>query len=325
MKCSILVTLALLLCHASAVELAIAQDFADPTFINTTSGYIAFSTNKNSNAIHVPWATSPDFNTWTVAETDAMPQMPRWAAASNYINAPDVNIMPNGVYHLYFDALVAETPWRRCIGVATSNNPQGPFQPNGQPISCGADPHGYIDASGFTDANSGRQYLLFKLDGNNPGPNDQQSFTVPTQLYVQELAGPDYLTVAGDPITILSSEDDPSAAGIVEAPSLTYMASAGSSTIAQYVLYYSSGFYQSSGYTVSYATSSTIAGPFTKQGALLQSGDDNLSGPGGATVKIDDDGTARMVFHTNQGDAFNGVRYMWTSIVTMNSGRVSLA
>jgi beta-xylosidase len=255
-----------------------------------------------------------------------MPQMPSWALQQgNYINAPDINLMPNGAYHLYFDASVASTPWRRCIGVATSNSPQGPFQPSSQPISCGSDPHGYIDASGFTDPNSGKQYLLFKVDGNNPGPNNQQSFTVPTQIYVQELAAPDYLTPVGDSVSILSSEDDPTAAGIVEAPSLTYMASAGTSTIAQYVLYYSSGFYQSSAYTVSYATSSSIAGPYTKQGALVQTGDDNLSGPGGATVRVDNDGTARMVFHTNQADAFNGVRYMWTSVLSMNSGRVSLA
>jgi hypothetical protein len=54
---------ALLSSYVQAVELAVTQDFADPTFINTTSGYIAFSTNNNANAMHVPWATSPDFNT----------------------------------------------------------------------------------------------------------------------------------------------------------------------------------------------------------------------------------------------------------------------
>ncbi len=66
----------------------IDSDFADPAWIQVGDSYWAFST--TSGGLHVPMATSSDFNTWTrVSGYDALPTVGAWSTGIN-VWAPDV-------------------------------------------------------------------------------------------------------------------------------------------------------------------------------------------------------------------------------------------
>ena len=88
------------------------------------------------------------------------------------------------------------------------------------------------------------------------------------------------------------------------------------------MLFYSSGFYMNDTYTVSYATASSLEGPYEKRGALLETGSFGLSGPGGADVVRNG---SVMVFHANRGQAWDGVRYMWTGRLDYSGSKVTVS
>ena len=88
-----------------------------------------------------------------------------------------------------------------------------------------------------------------------------------------------------------------------------------------YVLFFSSNCYNTDLYDISYATASSISGPYTKASSpLLVTGDYNLTAPGGATPRSDG---AFMVFHATVN--FNPLtRYMYTATTTWNGTVVSV-
>ncbi|KAK3686310.1 hypothetical protein LTR37_019948 [Vermiconidia calcicola] len=71
--------------------------------------------------------------------------------------------------------------------------------------------------------------------------------------------------------------------GIIEAPSLVRMES-------KWILFFSSGCFATKHYTVSYATSNSIAGPYTRADKpLFKTGDDGLFAPGVANAEDSED------------------------------------
>ncbi|KAI6046616.1 hypothetical protein EDC04DRAFT_2628898 [Pisolithus marmoratus] len=82
-----------------------------------------------------------------------------------------------------------------------------------------------------------------------------------------------------------------------------------------YVLTYSSNCYNTDLYGIAYATALSVSGPYTKASSpLLVTGDDSLTGPGGATPTPD--GTF-MVFHATVN--FNPLtRYMCMATISWN-------
>ena len=64
----------------------ITANFPDPAFIDVNGTYYAFATNNGVQNIQI--ATSPDFDTWTVTGSDALPTLPSWATGNVW--APDV-------------------------------------------------------------------------------------------------------------------------------------------------------------------------------------------------------------------------------------------
>ena len=83
------------------------------------------------------------------------------------------------------------------------------------------------------------------------------------------------------------------------------------------MLFFSSGCYSGTQYTVSYATADAITGPYTRQGALLQGGSYGTTSPGGAD--IDSDGQ-HMVFHAGPVDG----RQLYTAQITVSGNKVTL-
>ncbi len=64
----------------------ITSNFPDPAFINVGGTSYAFATSNGAQNVQI--ATSPDFNTWTVTGSDALPTIPSWSTGD--IWAPDV-------------------------------------------------------------------------------------------------------------------------------------------------------------------------------------------------------------------------------------------
>ncbi|MEH1016421.1 family 43 glycosylhydrolase [Micromonospora sp. CPCC 206060] len=256
----------------------IASDFPDPDVIKVGGTYYAYSTNNSFGNVPVATATSLT-GPWT-RRANALPTLGAWASGG-LTWAPDVSQRADGRYLLYYTARSAAVG-RQCIGAAVASSPLGPFVAVGTgPLICNGAEGGDIDASSFTDTD-GLRYLLYKDDGNAIGQ--------PTSLWLQRVAA-DGVTLQGARVELVRS-GNPEEAGIVEAPVLTKVG-------ARYVLFYSLGGYGGDGYQTSYATSSSLTGPYTKAYRSLlttASLDGAVRGPGGADV-VREAGGDHLVFH----------------------------
>ncbi|KAJ6568773.1 glycosyl hydrolase [Mycena capillaripes] len=200
----------------------------------------------------VPYATSQDFTNWTPVQGDALPDPGNWVSKSkSAVWAPDVRQITSTSYVMYYTAFSA-ADGNHCIGAATSSTPVGPFTPQSAPILCDASGGGVIDASGF-EAPGGALYLPLGADG---------------------------YTLQGSATQLITN--GPGDGGIVEAPSLVYWDD-------YYYLYaislchslrclpasatngkfFSSNFFKTILYDVSYAIAKNVTGPYTKVQATI--------------------------------------------------------
>ena len=265
---------------ADTDDFAIDQDFPDPDVLRTGDGYLAFAT--NGAGFNVQVARSTDLESWEVEAVDALPKLPEWALPGKTW-APDVAESASGGFVMYFTA-ATKIPGAQCIGVATSDAPEGPFVAAGTaPIVCPEDEGGAIDASTFVD-DDGTRYLVWKNDGNCCG--------LDTWLQIAPLSG-DGVALAGEPTKLLMQTEDWEG-NLIEAPTLVERDGV-------YVLLYSANDYGGGAYATGYATAPSVLGPYTKaDGPLLTTGlsDGRYLGPGGQDVVTSPDGTDRLVFHS---------------------------
>jgi beta-xylosidase len=289
----------------------IKANFPDPCIINVNDTWWAFST--NSGGINIQVASSPDFQTWTLhAGQDALPTPPAWVNMSAPNTwAPDVNLLDNGTYIMYFSATTTQDYTKHCIGAAYSDVVQGPYTALADVLYCPLAEGGAVDASGFKDPNSGDHYVTYKVDGNSIGHGNANGTgecgntippIVPTPIILQPVEA-DGVTSAGAATTILNN-DGLVDQGVIEAPSLV------KTTSGEYVLFFSSGCFDGDNYTVSYATSGSVTGPYTRQGVLFETGIDNLVSPGGADVYLD---CEHMLFHGDYPDI--NTRALYTAVI----------
>ncbi|KAL4784896.1 glycosyl hydrolase [Aspergillus varians] len=292
-------------------------NFPDPGVIQTEQGYYAFAT--QSNGKRVPVARSDNFTSWTLLDgTDALPgPYPSWVKTGDpKVWAPDVVQRDDGTFVMYFCASTSQGNQKHCVGAATSSSVEGPYTVEDEPIACHLDEGGAIDASGFRNED-GTRYVLYKIDGNSRNSGSEQH---PTPIMLQKL-GSDAVTPVGTPVKIL--DRDEADGPLVEAPSLLKVDGV-------YYLSFSSNMYNTLAYDVSYATASSVTGPYTKVQApdapLLVSGDASddgpLGGPGGADFV--DDGT-KMIFHAfNDGQGMDGGRGVWVVDISVADGKITL-
>ena len=160
---------------------------------------------------------------------------------------------------------------------ANSRRSVGPFTSLDSPVIYDdAGVQSFIDGSHFTDVDS-RLYYLYSGAGT---------------INIQEVDAQTGTQKIGDPPTVIWTPTDVNPAdndNVTEAPFLIYVDNL-------YFLFYSTGVYSQPDYTVTYATSQFILGPYTEQGDLLASGattngGQTLSGPGGATLIPVNDGS----------------------------------
>lgn len=258
------------------------RDAPDPFVLADGDRYLLYSTQAGLH--NVPVATSPDLSRWS-PPTDALPQLPAWAAWGRTW-APGV-VRLGDRYLLYFAARDSRSG-RQCIGVAASDTAEGPFAATAtEPLVCQTHLGGSIDPHPFVD-DDGTAFLLWKADGNAVG----QAST----LFAQTLR-PDGLALTGQPAALLTS-GAPWEEPLIENPALV---SAGQS----YVLLYSGGWWESSGYAVGYATCGSPLGPCTKVTTdvpLLATATDE-AGPGGACVVTGPASHQWLAYHAWNADA----------------------
>lgn len=214
---------------------------------------------------------------------------------------------------MYYAAPAVSSATHHCIGAAKAGSVLGPYTPVGEDaMFCDLSAGGAIDASGFVD--NEQRYIVYKVDGNSIGHggacgNALAPF-VSTPIVLQPVAA-DGVTFDGPATTILDNAGA-SDQGIVEAPAL--MKSVGST----YVLFFSSNCFSDGNYTLSYATSTTITGPYTRaEKPLLRDGMNGFTSPGGADVHVDGQ---HMVFHA----AHNGERAMFQAIISVSGNTLSV-
>lgn len=260
-------------------KLLLRHDFPDPEVTQFGGRYYAYGT--GSHVTRAPVATAPSATgTWTLLG-DALPERPAWVAEGSGAWAPDVFRRSDGKYLMYFTGKRA-SDGTMCIGTALAEVPAGPFAPLGEaPLVCKPDEGGDIDPASFVD-DDGQLYLLYKSNG----PGDQ-----PSIIWLQAVAA-DGVTLVGERKELLRS-DLPEENGVVEAPVLVRRGS-------QYVLFYSIKAYTNTDYQTTYATASSLTGPYSKTGEPLigrTSFEDPLDGPGGADVTTGDEGQQHAFFH----------------------------
>jgi len=286
----------------------ISANFPDPFILEVDDTYYAYSTNSNSR--NVPYATSNDLVNWEIRR-DALPALPRWVA----LNSPNVwapEVIEVGDQFLLFYTARDRASNRQCIGLATSEAPQGPFRDRSEaPFICQTNQGGSIDASPFRD-DDGTLYLLWKNDGN--------CCMTATYLYGQQLS-PDGTALVGEPVQ-LARNDEPWEGAIIEAPTLWLHND-------QYYLFYSGNLYAGEAYAVGYAVCETPLGPCAdaEENPILSSSMESrplVVGPGHQTIVLDDAGETWLVYHVWQvtnGGALTTTRQVWMDRLIWDDNR----
>jgi beta-xylosidase len=263
----------------------INMDFPDPDILQVGDTYYAYATNSGSTNIQM--ARSQDLVHWEYLNT-ALPALPLWAKPQAGLTwAPDVTTGGGETNYVMYFTSRDEVSDKQCIGIATADNPEGPFRATGtaneQAFICQSDQGGSIDPASFTD-DDGTRYLLWKNDGNCCG--------IPTRIYIQQLS-PDGLTLQEEP-TVLIENDLWWEASLVEAPTLWKQDN-------KYYLFYSANAYNTERYAVGYAVADSILGPYEKHPEPLLETDmrhGGAFGPGGQDIVLDKDGDSWMVYHS---------------------------
>jgi arabinan endo-1,5-alpha-L-arabinosidase len=174
-------------------------DAADPAVVRAADGtFYAYTTQVSTEGTgaHFPVLHSTDLVRWT-SLGDAMPELPEWAedGAERDTWAPHV-IRKNGKYLMYFSARHAGAD-RLVIGVASSDDPAGPFEAIGPPLVGGSS----IDP--FVMQSSRGSFMYWTVPGE--------------PIRVQPLSD-DGLRLVGEPRMILDPDPEEPYQRLVEAP-----------------------------------------------------------------------------------------------------------
>ncbi|UMB54223.1 glycoside hydrolase family 43 protein [Lutibacter sp. A64] len=139
----------------------VKRDFPDPTVIKAENGtYYAYATNTKIDGIqiNIQILKSYDLLQWKTLP-DALPEKPIWADKDFW--APHVVYNENTrKYYLFYSGESKGQNIGKCLGVAVSDSPEGPFKDKGEPLLCG---EGFknIDPMVYCDRTSGRNYLYW--------------------------------------------------------------------------------------------------------------------------------------------------------------------
>ena len=143
-------------------RVAINANFPDPTVISHRGVYYAYATQGQINGAiaNIQLATSTDLKKWTVVG-DVLPVKPIWAKNTQDFWAPHVLFDDETrQFVLFFSAKSDDSRFDKCIGVAFSDKPEGPFVSSERPIVSGS---GFenIDPFAIRDKKTRKNYLFW--------------------------------------------------------------------------------------------------------------------------------------------------------------------
>jgi len=299
--------------------------FPDPMAQFTGVEYYGYSTGSR-----FPVARSTDLVNWTTVGT-AFATAPAWSGGNPW--APSVLADPRPCadrttgststtcFYLYYVGLdnALATP-ANCIGVATADNPAGPFRDKGiltrssgavdpvrGPIGCG-DSAGYSNIDPAPYVSPGGTPYVYLSTGHAPSGAWRRT------LSVIPLAA-DRIHAASGRRALLSATGSWEA-GVVEGPWVIRRNSA-------YYLFYSGGSFADAGYAMGYATALSPTGTFSKASAnpILKS-TAAVIGPGGGSVTTSPRGADWMLYHGRA--VAGGTRTLRIDPLVWNGSRVTV-
>ncbi|KAF4503544.1 acetylxylan esterase [Fusarium agapanthi] len=204
---------------------------------------------------------------WELLSDDPLKDAAAWGQNLDIV-APGV-IRDGGQWVMYYSGFTQDDhDGKRCMGVAFSDSTRGPYTPRDEPFVCHLDKGGVIDPSAFYDPGSNTRWVVYKIEGNRTCGK--------TSIMLQQVEN-DGFTLKNDPVEIFSETDDEK---LLETPSLVYEDDS-------YLLFYSSGCYTSDKYSIKYATSGSISGPYDRgDGNALGSIAGSIQSPGNASSNV---------------------------------------
>ena len=267
------------------VNPVLGRDFPDPAVLRAPDGWIyvyATQTPSGNGMLNIQVARSRDLVNWEHLG-DALPRKPGWAAAKQKFWAPHVHY--DGLKYIMYYSAEPDAAMGKCLAVAVSNAPWGPFEDTGSPLRCG-DGIEHIDPMAFDDPQTGRR-LLYWGSGAKP-------------IKVQELA-PDRLRFlsGSEPREIVFPDANSPYASLIEGAWVTYRNGT-------YYLYYSGD--RCCGldprYAVMVARARSAVGPFESYREPGAAGTSAIlarngfwNAPGHNSVITDDAGEDWMLYH----------------------------
>jgi arabinan endo-1,5-alpha-L-arabinosidase len=269
------------------------NDAPDPSVIRADDGsFYAYTTQSYYDAVfyNIPVLHSTDLIHWKLVG-DAFRTRPEWTPPgtdNGDMWAPHI-IRFGETYYLYFAARYLETA-QMAIGVATSQDPAGPFRDAiGKPLIVGTTGFDAIDP--FVMQTNGRKYIYWGSDG------------VPIRA---ERLSSNGLALIGEPKNILSPSDRPyesliEAAWVVRHGRFFYLMYSGDACCGQ-----------DAHYAVMAARSTSALGPFVRdaQNPILAA-NSRFTAPGHNATIRDDAGGDWIVYHAMIRGDFTNFRYLF--------------
>ncbi len=303
------------------------RNFPDPSIVRVGNRYYAYSTSQTGGSTRrIMVMSSPnlwDWNAPDVAPQEAMTTNPAWARDlpnGGEFWAPSV-VRAGGQYVMYFAGRHKNVSSSRpgwCIGIATSDDPLGPFRPRSTPFFCQvnsssatpasfsgtpAQDRGAIDPQVFRAPN-GNLFLYFKALNNL-----YQLWGVRLSANGLNRVGPGHGLV---PINAQANTWEYSTRlhfTVLENPNMVYNDAPG--VHRRYLLTYAGGEWQiPSNYGTGYAACSSPLGGcarLTTQRPWLYSRGNSL-GPGGASTFTGPDDRPWIAFHTYERGHVGDIR-----------------
>lgn len=309
----------------------VLRNFPDPDVMQVEGTFYAYATTNylasSGSGSHIQAARSADLVTWERLP-DALAGLASWSGLTPLFKAqphsatwaPDVTAIGDRFVMYYTTpALEMARPDGKpaqCLSAAVSDAPEGPFVDESTgPLVCQVDLGGSIDGSYFADED-GRQYLVWKNDGNCCG--------LPTNFWLQELSS-DGTAVAGEPIQLEGLTNDAAwEAGVIESPQVLIHDE-------RYYMFYSGNNFATGSYAVGYATADALEGPYTdaEENPILFTDFKTapklgLAGPGHQGIFTDNDGDLWMAYHAWQNTAIGNRsvgRHLWLDELLFEDGR----
>ena len=287
------------------------KNFADPTVIKANDGsFYAYGTNTvlDGKEVNIQVIKSKDLVDWSYVG-DALPTKPKWANKDFW--APHVLYDAKlKTYFLYYSG-ESDQKEGKCLGVATSKSPIGPFVDKGEPLLCGT---GFIniDPMAFDDPKTNKK-LLYWGSGFEA-------------LKVQELSK-DRLnfkaeTSPKDLVNLIVNDAQENYQKLVEGSWVTYHDGF-------YYLYFSGDNCcgEKAHYAVMVARSKNAEGPFETlaeaekiSSSVILSKNEKWIAPGHNSVVIDNNGQEWMVYHAIDSENPNMGRIVLIDKITYKNG-----